>query len=475
MSFTKKMLTFAAVSALTAATAVPAMALENEFHGMYKMKYFVSNIEDGSAGFYAPTTSGLSSNNYFEQRARLIYNAKANDNLKLVIGLEIDSVFGDRAQGNATRNNGAALETDAVNIETKWVHLDFNVPGAPVNVKVGTQAIKDSIKGILFDTDAGGIFTTTKVAGAQVNVGYFRGYEGIGINAIPAGKRGVNNLDISIIEAKYNVTKDLNVGAAYYGYYDYRQSTRTMMDHTLAVNAGANVGPVALSGFVAGQMGDIDDKTGTGVTQDLTGYAANVAAKVKVGPGSARVAALYTSGDKANGTYAKKSKAWQSVQQDINGVTPLTASGPLNTYNESGMMLLNRNPASGGTSTDRTIAASTNNKNQGLAGLFVGYDATISPKAYANVNAGVAFTSVSNASRPVITGTGTARNGSHLLGTEINAEAGYKVYDNLTASVQAAYVFLGGYFDGVASNGTLASPKDPANPYSTRLVLSYVF
>ena len=54
MSFKKTILAIAAVSALTAATAVPAMALENEFHGMYKMKYFVSNFDTGGAGYYTP-------------------------------------------------------------------------------------------------------------------------------------------------------------------------------------------------------------------------------------------------------------------------------------------------------------------------------------------------------------------------------------------------------------------------------------
>jgi hypothetical protein len=474
MSITTKMLAFAAVTALTAATAVPAMALENEFHGMYKMKYFVSNMDNGGGGFYAPTASEGSANNYFEQRARIIYAAKANENLKLVTAFEIDSVFGDRAQGNATRNSGAALDTDAVNIETKWVHLDFNIPSTTTNVKVGTQAIKDSIKGILFDMDAGGIFTASKFGNAMLNVGYFRGYEQIGTTAFAAGKRGVNNLDIAILEGKYNVSKDLAIGADYYGYFDYRQNNRTMMDHTLALSADAKAGPVTLSGFVAGQFGSIEDRTGATPTQDLTGFAANLAAKVAAGPGTIRAAALYTSGDNRNGANASKNHAWMSVQQDINGATPLTVSGQLNTYNESGMMLLNRNAAAEGTTSDLTIAATTNNKNQGLTGFFVGYDATITPKLLASANLGVALTSEKNSARPINKHTG-GLNSDKLLGTEINAEIGYKVYDNLTASVQAAYVFLGDYYKGTATNSSPASSKDPMDPYTTRLVLSYVF
>jgi hypothetical protein len=38
------------------------------------------------------------------------------------------------------------------------------------------------------------------------------------------------------------------------------------------------------------------------------------------------------------------------------------------------------------------------------------------------------------------------QNGTNYMGTEINIETGYKLYDNLTAKVQAAYVVLGGYY-----------------------------
>jgi hypothetical protein len=487
MSIKKTLLAVAAVGALTAATAVPASALENEFHGLYKMKYFVSNIDNGSNGFYSATNKGISTNNYFEQRARLFYNAKANDDLKLVVAFEIDSVFGDRAQGGFTnvnaagntgtvntatafRNSGGALDTDAVNLETKWVHLDFNVPGAPVNVKVGTQAIKDDLKGILFDVDAAGIYTTSKFGPATVNLGYFRGYEGNNGDTGLANKIGVNNLDMVILQSKFAVTKDLSVGADYYGYFDYRDSAATMKDHTLAVNADAKVGPVAVSGFIAGQMGDLKNST-AGTKQDLVGFAANVAGKLKVGPGTAKLAALYTSGDNGKGD----NSAWQSLQQSIAGVGTLnTTAGSLNTYNESGMMLLMRNAAAAGTSTDRGLAWTTNFKNQGVTGIFAGYDAAITPKFYANGNVGAAWTSNENPiSKPTNLAT-SAKNSSDFLGTELNVETGYKLYDNLTASVQAAYVVLGDYYKNTGRDAAGAAAT-PDNPFTTRLVLTYVF
>ena len=144
MSIKKTLLAVAAVGALAAATAVPASALENEFHGMYKMKYFVSNLDNGAGGFYAPTAEGISTNNYFEQRARLFYNAKANDDLKLVVAFEIDSVFGDRAQGTlatptttAFRNSGGAFDTDAVNLTVSGANLTLGFRRPAENAACG--------------------------------------------------------------------------------------------------------------------------------------------------------------------------------------------------------------------------------------------------------------------------------------------------------------------------------------------------
>jgi len=37
-----------------AVTAIPAMALENEFHGAYRMKMFVTNFDDGTFNQYNP-------------------------------------------------------------------------------------------------------------------------------------------------------------------------------------------------------------------------------------------------------------------------------------------------------------------------------------------------------------------------------------------------------------------------------------
>ena len=453
MSLKKTAAIAAAVGAL-AAISVPAMALENEFHGMYKLKYFVSDYDNGGAGYINPDANRekLTANNYFEQRARIFYTAKANDDLKLVTAFEIDSVFGDKAQGSLTtanvasgaigfRNSGGALESDSVNIETKHVYLDFKIPSTPVKV-----------------------------------TGYFRGYDQ-SFFSTSSTERGLNDVDIVALNADFNINKDLKVGGAYYLYSDNRDSTPTIL-HTFGINADAKVGPLGVSGFAALQQG-YKSKSPTvaglaGAHKHFNGYALNGAVKLPIGPGNLRSAILFTSGDNQEDA---TDTSWQSVNQSLNapsqGLNSLTQSST-NSYNDSNMMLLNRAVNMQGTTTDRAIVYDTNNKSQGVFLYSLGYDATITPKLYANGNVGFAWVAKQNKNKPVDPAT-RHQNLTNFQGAEINLETGYKMYDNLTASIQAAYVILGGYYANSATNSVAVSTKDPENPYTARVVLSYAF
>jgi hypothetical protein len=95
----------------------------------------------------------------------------------------------------------------------------------------------------------------------------------------------------------------------------------------------------------------------------------------------------------------------------------------------------------------------------GVVGGSVGFDANITDKAFVNTNIGVACSTKDPVKKEIT-----------VQGTEINATAGYKMFDNLTASVEGAYVFLGSFYTNKGTKGS-----DPANPYLARLVLNYVF
>jgi len=521
MSLKKTVAILAAAGAL-AAVAVPAMAFENEAHGSFNLKYYLSNYENGGGGTIVPglpngnTTQNLRMNNYFEQRARLFYTAKASDDLKLVTAFEIDSVWGDKAQGGITstnsdatapgtyaafRNSGGAMEADAVNLETKWVYLDFKIPSTPTRVTAGIQPFKDQIKGIFLDADIAGVLTSTKVGAATVNVGYMRAYDqsffSTGAPMSTATVRGNNNLDIGAVEAKFALNKDTNLGAAYYIYGDGRpfytaaagatnttlpasfvQKDNATIIHTFALTGDAKVGPLTLSGFGAYQFGVYKGITAAGDSAYVNAIAYNLAAKAAVGPGTLKMAGLFTSGNDNSASNLKNAHmtGWVGTSQSPNS-TWASTTGTCS-YNEAGMMLLNRNALNNNTTTDNAIIYNTSNGTtpinaQGMYLAAVGYDATITPKVYANANLGLAWVAHTNASKPVIAGT-SQKNASNFMGTEINLETGYKMYDNLTARVQAAYVLLGGYYDNTAKNGA-GTGTDPQNPYTARVILSYAF
>jgi hypothetical protein len=464
VNFKKAAAIATAVGAL-AAISVPAMALENEFHGMYNLRFYLSNVDNGTGGPIVPSTyrNENKTNNYFEQRARIMYIAKANDDLKLVTYFELDSKFGgtgpSKTYKNGNNNDAGQLDADSITLETKNVYLDFNL-GKSVNVKTGIQPLSDKFKGIFLSAaDVAGINTTTKLDALTLNAGYFRIQEGIDLipnatsTTIPSNT-GQSNYDIALLDAQFNVNKDIAVGAEYILASDYRSALPETVN-TLGLYGSAKVGPATLSGFAAAQAGY--RKLTATTSQYKSGYAANVAAKLAVGPGTAKVAYLFTSGD--DNKAGTVDTAWFAV---TNGASTVTS------YNESGMMLLNRNTINSiGTSDRELIYQMGGNNTPGFSIVTVGYDATITPKLFANVNAGMAFASKSQANK----------NGADLMGTEVNLETGYKLYSNLTTKVQAAYVVLGGFYKGQAANGiyNTATAKDPENPYTARVVLQYAF
>jgi len=484
MKLNKKIAVAAAVGALGMA-AVPAMALENEFSGIYNLGFFMSNVDTYGTTVINPKAM-FSSNktaNYFDQRARVKYTAKASDDLKLVTHFELDTMFGNNA------SNGA-LDADKTILEVKNVYLDFNV-GKNVNVKTGVQTVSDKFKGILYSvTDMSGINVTTKLGSVALNTGFFKVGAPLTVAGTPS-TTGYNDFNIAVLDAQYNINKNANVGLAYYLMSDNTTAqgvagavpgttagSRGQVNvHTFGAYGSAKVGAATISGFAAMQSGyewnnaGLIATAGTG-KQSKSGYAANVAARIPVGPGTLKAGYLFTSGDDNRD---RVDTSWYSLQHSASTkAAALTANGgSLSQYAEGGMMLLTRNLTTNSTTTSAALISNMGDLNgTGNSILTVGYDATITPKAFASVNAGVAFASKNQSSTAAGTYATNQGNGTNFKGTEINTEIGYKLYPNMTASVQAAYVFLGGYYNG-CNSATVG--KNAENPYTGRIMLKYAF
>lgn len=445
MNLKKKILAVAAVGALTAATAVPAMAFENEFHGMYRFKASMTNMPGAQTATIAndPQTKG-----FFEQRARLMYVAKASDDLKLVTHFELDySKFGDASYGLA-RNNGAALGADEINLETKNIYLDFNIPTAnKINFKVGMQPWVDSYGGLVVNADMAGILASAKYGNLANSIGFFRFDD-------KAAVSGKNTRDFFVIDSKYNLTKDFRIGASYYLLNDDMEAAvatdptraaKTSIFHMLGLNAQAKAGIATIDGGLVYQFGNLEAP----VNKHQTAFAGYAGSKLAVGPGTFNIVAAYTSGDSsANGGNAFKS---------VHNTT--SASYSENTFYGANMHLLLRSKYE--INYGSYAIASSNNQNQGMTIGSLGYDMKFTDKLYGNANVG--FGAVSK-------DTGKTHK-SKYLGTELNAEVGYKLADNLNVSVLGAFMKLGDYYDGKG----VPAGKKPNDPFYTTLMLNYVF
>jgi len=470
--FQKQMLTIAAAGALTAVTALPAMAFENEFHGIFNFNTVFSNYNNSTSGDI--NVSGLKDknkmNNYFENRLRLQYIAKASDDLKLVTHFEFDNRFGD---------TNTDLDTDGATnqFELKHAFLDFNV-GKGFNTKIGLMPYKDTIKGLLIDADAPLILTTTKAGAYTLGLGFGRYADDALRGTTGAVSRlGDANKDIFLMDNTFTFSKDTKAALSYYFIADYAKAgtgytngtsgalfnshtqKQAILLHTLGLSGQTKFGGLNLSGFAAMQAGHqkADAAATTGPiksSRQFHGWAANVAADMKVGPGKAKTAFLFTSGN--NSSNASQYKGW--------------VSSSVNSYNESGMMIIARNTGNSPTNTDQYVRRDVTN----IALLSMGYDAMLTDKFGMNANVGFGW-APSSYDAPVDGKTGK-RNASDFMGTEINLEANYQLYKNLKLQALAGYMINGGYYKNSSTkNDAAKTVADPENPYTMRLQARYAF
>lgn len=459
MNELQKAAIIATACGLTIFSAGAAKAFENEFHGSYRMKGFITNFDDGTTNAYDPVgkDKDAPTNSYVEQRIRLKYSAIASENFKLKTDFKIDSRWGSGSY-DTHRKLGGEIGSDTVNIETRAAYIDFNLPVKSVNVKLGIQPWADAYDGIFVDTQMAGVVASSNINGLALSLGWFR------LDDSATTPFGRNPRDLVVLDGAYAVSKDFTVGGSYYMLNDpvnkdtkyLAGSPRTIPRetvHTLGINTEAKLGVATINSYLLYQLGDLDDLT-TNKNRSISAFAAGISAKAKLEAGLFKASFLYASGDKNSGG----SKAFRDVQ-DLDGGTESDYS--------TDMRILRKDKFTG--PSGKAIVSSINNRDQGLIFGSVGYDVDLGKKVFAGANVGFALVAEENSSKPDNLAT-NAKNSSNYLGTEINAAIGYKLDTNATVRIQGAYTFLGDYYKGVASNGAT-----PDNPYSTNIMLVYTF
>lgn len=445
----KKKLVILSAAAMVAAAAVPAMAFENEFHGSYKMIGYFGNFFEGTTMSPANANSMLRKDAdtgfMAEQRARLQYIAKANDNLKLVTTFELDTRFGGIATTSTTGykgttgNDSGNIDADQLTLETKSVYLDFNCPLTGSNMKIGMQPWADSYQSLFLLADMTGAQSTKKFGAVTGNLGWFRYDDN---TVVASGDPGNLTADLFIADAKFAVNKDMKLGASYYFINNDSAAVPAFEKlHMLGLNADLAFGPASIKPFAAYQFGDLNNN------DDISAYLLGAVAKVKVGnTGAVNLSAFYLSGDD-NGT------------GDSDSFTTLGANYTY--FNAANMWLLVRNGQAVNSSTsvlgnDMTVAG------RGLMGVFAGYEGTVD-KLFYNANIGYAQTAEERGSE----------DGS--IGTEINAQIGYKMFDNMSVSAAGAYAFLGDGMTNTLLVDRVGGSPDADDPYMMNVQVSYTF
>ena len=101
-----------------------------------------------------------------KQRVRTQFNFIASENLQGVVMFEIgDHYWG---QSDVHGSNGARLDADGVNMETKRAYMDWTIPNTDTSVRMGIQGLAlptaTGFGNPVFNADVAGIVTTTKAS-----------------------------------------------------------------------------------------------------------------------------------------------------------------------------------------------------------------------------------------------------------------------------------------------------------------------
>jgi hypothetical protein len=195
---------------LCAALAVSASATELKVRGnldVYGM--WSTNLKDHSSEV-------SDADNYMTtQRMRTYFDYVASENLKAVLGLEIDNVWGDNDEDG---NVGGDWGTDGKgNIEVKHAYLDFTLPDTQIKVTAGLQyvALPSVFGNPVFDDDAAALVISAPISDMLgLAAGYSRGVDGSYNTGTVNGTK--EDLDMVFIAAP--ITLDGLTIAPYFAY-----------------------------------------------------------------------------------------------------------------------------------------------------------------------------------------------------------------------------------------------------------------
>lgn len=157
----KKLFTAVLALGLVLALSVPVMAVDSEFGGYWRTRFYTQNDFTGD-------DSGKKDLQQVDTRTRLFYTAIFSEDFKFVNAFEFNNTWGDTVGGD--------IGTDGTGIfRIKHSYANFNL--GPVNFLIGLQP-RILHRGFVFDDDFAGAAITYKGEGFQIPFIWMKAYEG---------------------------------------------------------------------------------------------------------------------------------------------------------------------------------------------------------------------------------------------------------------------------------------------------------
>jgi len=156
----KKQMKWLLAALAIAALATPAFAVTADMTGTLAVRGLAVNNLDGD-------DSKQDHGKFVDQRFRLFTSVAANENVKAVLGLEVDNVWGTTA-ADGTGIGAMGADTKG-QLEVKHLYLDFKIPALGATVRAGTQPFNFG-RGLVINDDAAGLLVTIPCPAVPDNV-----------------------------------------------------------------------------------------------------------------------------------------------------------------------------------------------------------------------------------------------------------------------------------------------------------------
>jgi len=392
----KKVLVAALAAFLAVAISVPASAFESEFGGYWRTRAYTNQ------DFSGDDKEGLDTQ-LVDTRTRLYYTAKFSDDFKFVNKFEFDAVWGDSS-------SYGAVGADAVKVEVKNSYVDYTLGN--VNFKIGAQGTAIA-RGFVFDDDFSGVAVTGKFGEVEVPFYWMKITEGgmgkdkndidkdaiIVSPVIKSGEMSINPFLVYVMQSE-----DKSLGVKDYNAYD------------LGLNFDIALGAANFWTTLVYQGGSLED---AGVDYDMSSYLVAFGGDANLGALNLHGQMFYASGDDKND---KDIEAFADI---------LSHTGDEFIDDGAGQSYYWAEIMGYGTFDKQVSNGSCADKISNIMAFNIG--ASMSPMEKLTVGADIWYASLAE----------DDVNGEDYLGTELDLSASYKVMDNLTLDVIAAYLFAG--------------------------------